>query len=326
MMDEVKPQRLHPEDGEALDALMAAGFDLSEVPAGRRERAARVREVLGLLDRVPADRPGDLLVERTLQRIDHARRTERTEARRTALAPNGPGFRWTDIAAVAAMVIVSVSLAIPMVSHNRAVARKVAGQANLAAAGMGFSNYAADNNGALPAVQARPGDPWWKVNTFDEQGNALSNSAHAFLLIRGGYATARDLSCPENAHAPIKITITSDVRDWGADPEISFSYQNQFTTVRPKWGGSQTVAVLADRNPLFTSKSSAAQASGDDQAISPNHARLGGQNVLLNDGSVTWLRIPVIRNGDNIYHVREHPATYRGNEAPADADDSHLVQ
>jgi len=323
-MPDPQSQTLHPEDAQAVDALVEAGFDVAQVPAAQKPRAERVDNLLGLLRHLPAEDPGDLLIERTLQSIREARRREidRRDVAATA-APNGFGIRWNDILAVAAMVLITLSIAMPMVSHSRANARKVACEANLATAGLGFSKYAADHRGQLPAVRHRPGDTWWNVNTFDKNGNANSNSAHAFVLIRGGYVDPASLNCPENAHAPVKITVR--MRDWPNAKAVSFSYQNQFTEHRPKWNGGQTIAVLADKNPLFVAGRQVKTPREGDELLSPNHNRLGGQNALLTDGSVQFIRIPVLNNGDNIYHVRDGKPTYDGTETPADESDSFLV-
>jgi len=323
-MADPQSQTLHPEDARAVDALVEAGFDIDQVPADRKPRAERVDNLLGLLRRLPAEDPGDLLIERTLQSIREARRREIAERDAAAtVAPNGFGIRWNDILAVAAMLLITFSIAMPMVSHNRANARKVACESNLATAGFGFSQYAGDHQGQMPAVQRRPGDTWWNVNTFDKDGNAKSNSAHAFVLIRGGYVDPASFNCPENPHAPTNITI--HMRDWPNARAVSFSYQNQFTKHRPKWNGGSTIAVLADKNPLFVAGKQVATPREDDELLSPNHNRLGGQNALLSNGSVQFIRIPVVGHGDNIYHVRGGQPTYTGTETPADESDSFLV-
>ena len=321
-MPDPHPHRLHPHDQAAIDALVDAGFDAEQVEPSLRSRADQVNNLLGLLEHLPVEEPGDLLVARTLQRIGEARQKQNAERDAAAFAaPIGPGFRWNDLIAVAAMVLVTVSIAMPMLSHNRANARKIACEANLASAGLGFDRYAGDFGGQLPVVKSQPGDTWWNVNTFDKDNNAQSNSAHAFVLISGGYVDPKALTCAANEHAPVKITIK--MRDWPDANAVSFSYQNQFTANRPTWNNASTIAVLADKNPMFIAGKQVED--GDKPLTSPNHARLGGQNALLSDGSVQFIRIPVLGNGDNIYHVRDGKARYTGREAPADATDSFLV-
>jgi len=326
-MPDPQSPSLHPEDQLAVDALVEAGYDLNAVPAAQKARAEKVENLLGLLDHLPAEDPGDLLIERTLQAIREARQRENAQRDNAAatVEPNGFGVRWNDVLAVAAMILITLSIAMPMVSHNRANARKVACESNLAAAGFGFGKYAGDHQGQMPAVASRPGDTWWNVNTFDKDGYAESNSAHAFVLIRGGYVDAASFNCPENHHA---VQVTIKMRDWPNAKAVSFSYQNQFTDQRPKWGrdaDQQTIAVLADKNPLFVSGKQVETDRGEDELLSPNHMRLGGQNALISDGSVRFIRIPVLNNGDNIYHARDVKAAYTGTETPADKSDTFLV-
>ena len=172
------------------------------------------------------------------------------------------------------------------------------------------------------SVNANPGDPWWHTGSFNEDGSTRSNSAHLFLLIRTGHVDPDQLAC---AGRPNRITLTLKMRDWPDAQAVPFSYQNLFTADRPKWYGKAVVTVLADKNPLFTT---GGQKQGvPDDAPSPNHADLGGQNVLTSDGAVQFIEIPVVERGneaDNIWHARGH-RQYTGTEAPADESDAFLV-
>jgi len=324
-MTDPHQHNLHPDDCRAIDELVEAGFDRQAVSGEARARAERIDNLLGLLHHLPAEDASDLLIERTLEQIRQARQAEiaQRDSAAAVAEPNGFGIRWNDLLAVAAMVLITMSIAMPMFSHNRANARKVACEANLATAGLGFSKYAADHQNEMPAVKSRPGDTWWNVNTFDKDGYAKSNSAHAFVLIRGGYVKPTDMDCPENQRGPIKITIR--MNDWPTAQAASFSYQNQCTNNRPKWNGPQTIAVLADKNPLFVSTDRSGKVRATDHLTSPNHHRLGGQNALLSNGSVQFIRIPVLNNGDNIYHAGQGKPQYTGTESPADESDTFLV-
>jgi hypothetical protein len=291
-----------------------------------RERARTAQDVMRLLDRLPAEAPGDLLAERTIRTIERAREAERASQRATALGGGGRGMRWSQVGALAAMLIISVSLALPMLARHRAAARQAACQANLATAGFGFGSYAQSHAGALPAVKSRPGDPWFHHNTFDEQGNAQSNSAHFYLLIRRGHTDAADLACPANPQA--LADANGDARDWPDAGSRSFSFPNMFMATQPRWNGPATIPVAVDRNPVFTSNS---QANGAPRiAPSPNHRAMGGQNVLFNDATVRWMTRPVLDDGDNIWHIermagQSEPVRYTGNETPDDVNDAFLI-
>ncbi len=324
-MDELQSDNLPPTDRQAIDALVDAGMDLDAVDPAHRERAGQVHRVMQLLDHLPAEAPGDLLAERTIQAIERAKQAEHASQRATAIGGGAVGrpMRWGEIGAVAAMLIVSLSLAMPMLARHRASAQQAACQSNLATAGFGFASYAHDNAGALPSVKSKPGDPWFHHNTFDERGNTQSNSAHFYLLVRTGHADARDLSCPANPTALIRLD--TDARDWPDAPSRSFSFPNMFITVKPKWGGSITLPVAVDRNPVFAD----ADHAHDRTAPSPNHRGLAGQNVLFNDGTVRWMDKPVLEDGDNLWHIDsatgQQRASYQGTETPDDSNDAFLI-
>mgnify|MGYP006278764241 FL=1 len=321
-MTDAQPLKLSDADREALDALVDAGLRLEGVAASHRDRAARLLMVMGVLDHLPTTDPGDI-AERTIARVAEARRSAAAASGREVVGRIGPGMRWTDVAAIAAMVLIAVGLAFPVLSHNRAQADKAACAAHMQQAGLGFSRYADAHGGALPHTSSRPGDPWWNTNQFDENGNTQSNSAHLFVLVRNGYVDPADLQC-----AGRKITFrispaqATHMRDWPNADATSFSYPNMFVQEKPRWQDSRVRIVLADENPLFTSGQYRNGIPFD--APSPNHAVLGGQNALLNDGSVDWLRAPVVEADDNIWRI-EGLEEYHGNEVPEDPSDAFLV-
>lgn len=330
VMRHTESVNLCEDDQQAFDALLAAGFNPKAVDPQLQPRAKRLAQVMGLLDNLPAPSPGDLLVERTIQRIHEARQKERyTQQIQSLSGSTGPGFRWTELVAAAAMVLIGISLIWPTFSRSRANAQQYACQANLATAGMGFASYARDHGGLMPAVKSRPGDPWWNINQFDEHGYTRSNSAHLFVMIRHKYLKPEDLSCSGNAGALRNITMT--MRDWPSAASTSYSYQNQFTHRPNRLNGRMAIAVLADKNPLF--KPGGYREDLDPTSLSPNHVRLRVQNVLMTSGEVLRLTAPLINQGDNIWQVRDmttaytkgQPVKYTGCEVPSDETDSFLV-
>ncbi len=326
-MDELHPQSLSPDDRKALDALVEGGYDLDRVDPADQPRADAAWRTLRLLDHLPADATGDLLAERTIAAIENARRAEHASQHHAAIGGSAAGrpVRWSEIGAVAAMLIIGLALALPMLARHRAAARQAACQSNLATAGFGFAGYAQENAGDLPAVKHQAGDPWFHHNTFDEVGNTHSNSAHFYLLIRQGHADTQDLACPANANAMLHAD--QALRDWPNASARSFSFPNMFIRLKPTWQGRLTIPVAVDRNPVFAA---ASDANATRTAPSPNHAALGGQNVLFNDGSVRWMLQPFLDDGDNIWHIEamtqgDRPIRYKGTETPDDGNDAFLI-
>lgn len=309
---------LSEQDQRVFDALVEAGFELDAIRPADRPRAEKLMQVMGLLDALPAPSPGDLLAERTIVAVAEARRAEK------ATGTEGGGFapstRLGDVLAVAAVLLIGVSVVMPSLNLGREKARQVASQSNLAGAFAGLTRYADAHAGELPRTRFKQGDQWWLTNQFDDEGNARSNSAHAFVLIRSGHVDPKMLISPANRNAPQRVTVT--MRDWANDRQISYSFRNVFTP------GAATIsqpatALMADKNPLIM----AGQFRKDIEptSVSSNHAKAGGQNVLMGNGAVQWHTSPVI-NGDNIWTPGDAAEVLKGIELPDSATDAFLVQ
>jgi hypothetical protein len=328
-MTDINASILSPADQQALDLLIDHSFEIDQLLPELRERATKALALLQLLDHLPDENPGDLLAQRTIQRVAKIRQSERASQNRASASTGttgftsggGGGLRWSDLLTVAAMILISVSLAFPVLSRQRAQSQQAACQSNLATAGMGFGQYAAQYNDQLPTVKTHAGDPWWHINSFNADGSTQSNSAHVFLLIRNGYVQPARFACPGSPNTPT-VRITVHMRDWPDAKSIHFSNQNMSADLRTSWGNKNNIAVLADKNPLFTSGQ---QRDGiSETSNSANHQALDGQNVLTTDGNVVWLQLPVINGQDNIWQAKGQQH-YKGTEKPADKDDSFLV-
>ena len=316
--------RLSADDQQALDALMAAGLNPAAVEPAHRPRAARITQLLGLLEHLAEDRTGDLLTERTLAAVSHARQKQRFAQQIDTLSRGrgmSIGFSLPDVAAIAAIFILGISLMWPMLDSVRATSRQIACQANLGMAGRGLISYASDFKGSMPATRFRPGDHWDRLGQFDDEGYAQSNSAHLLVAHSTGYIPLKAVSCPDNPHAP--QTLAQGARDFPSCKSISYSYQNQYTTQRPRLTGAIFFAILADKNPFFDAASEY-RWQLDSNTNSSNHTRRG-QNALMSDGRVAWLTSPMWED-DHIFQIAGRKYDYyTGSEGPAGVDDALLV-
>jgi hypothetical protein len=329
------PPRLRPADAAALDALIerqAVGPRL----AGDRpvdpvdvEAARRVEQLGRLLDQVPAIDPPDDLVKRTMHRVIAAQSIDLDLVRTHHGVRSGPGLpvRLSEIVAVAAMVLIGVSLALPVLAHHRAESMRIACEANLAATGRAFGQYAAGYLDVLPRGRIEPGSPWYRVGyTYSDILPVKSNSANLYMLARMRYVDPSTLGCPENAHAP--RSMTADRYDWSHPDEVSYSYQNQFASRSTRTSEHPHMAIMADKNPRFRIRSENGMKLYylgvlPDSTVSGTHT-MRGQNVLYADGSVWWTTHSVMPDGDNIW-LANGVADYNGTETPSAADDSFLV-
>ncbi|MBL4700154.1 MAG: hypothetical protein JKX85_02760 [Phycisphaeraceae bacterium] len=325
-MTKQNPQQgpIEPKLAEAIDQWL----DLHSVgvrpDAGSDEQV--VDDMLIKLDLWDVPKASDDLVDRTLSQIDQYEQQQRTslqfESRRRLPSLN---ITMPEVAAIAAMILMAISLGLPMLTNHRRDAQRFACESNLATAGVAMGHYANDFSGVLPRGNAKPGSAWWKVGLLAKDPadkNVQSNSAHLYLLAHNNYINPNSLSCPNNEHAPENPT--REMTDWAEYNAVSYSYQNQYTPKAIKLNANNQLAVLADKNPLFFAdrKELHHLANYDPNLPSMRHNRQG-QNVLLTSGSVLWTRNPVVR-GDNIWLV-SGINNYNGTEAPLSLNDAFLV-
>ncbi|MAX23661.1 MAG: hypothetical protein CMJ19_04070 [Phycisphaeraceae bacterium] len=281
-----------------------------------------VDDMLSHLNDWSPEQASESLVDDTLAFIDQYEQDQRTsmmfESRRRL--PSLP-ITMPEVAAIAAMLLMAISLGLPMLTRHRSDARRFACESNLATAGVAMGHYANDYNGIMPRGDARPGSAWWKVGGKAEQ-DVQSNSANLYLLAREHYINPRSLSCPNNENAPKDLS--RDMHDWPEYNAVSYSYQNQYTPKAIKLNENHQLAVLADKNPLFYADRQALHhlADFDPNLPSTRHNRQG-QNILLASGSVQWSRNPVVR-GDNIWTVSGID-NYTGTETQRSTNDAFLV-
>lgn len=349
MKNPATPPTLSPQDAAAVDALLEHGAGPAVTPGSPESGVAarigavapssvsadesqrRVRALLALMSACPApEAPADLTA-RTVQVISEFKRRERAiEA--SQIAPTGRSFRFGEVAAMVAIMLIGASLLWPAMDRSRQDARQIACQSNLGLAGQAIGSYAVDYDDNLPRRGSWPGATWWNVgkhaNVTDTAGRPIeSNSAHLYTIVRKSYATADALTCPENPDAPHSDRMSPALNDWTSPTAVSFSYQNQFTASPIRASRAVTLPVLGDRNPHFVRRHAGNRPGFDrDVAFDAPSVQHGGrgQNILLGGGQAVWTQSPLFFNGDNIYLINgvDH---YGGNEVPADPGDAFLT-
>ena len=280
---------LHPDDAQALDALLADRGGRTEPAPPQSETPARDRilpALLGLLDRgwsgADLDAPTGL-ADRTAARVAQHRFST------PALRPTGAHHGWRiglrQAGAVAAVLLVGLSLLIPVMSKVRADAQAAHCRANLAKTGAGLAQFASDRQGEVPTA-SRFGPTFGALSAFvdDTPGDAAATSAiHLLTLPREGYLRAQQLTC--SAAAPTLV--------------MGGLYSTQAVQgTRALRLPTLTGPVMADTNPLYALQDNRlVRLPGWDKAASQNH-RGSGQNVLLADGSVVWALVPAVEAHD----------------------------
>lgn len=323
---------LSPDDAEALDALITAGYDLSRVAGVLRPRATRISSLLALTGTPVSSevRPhaGEDLTSRTLDNVPVRVRP------RERFSFSGGHMRMADLVSVAAVLLIAASVVWPLMSTLRNHQRQVACGSNVASVGAAMGTYAGDYRDHFPVVAASLGGPtWWNVGA----GPGKSNSANLYQLPKLRYTTLATLACPSNASAP-RGNCTQASDDWGSITDVSYSYQVMFGKDRPVWKQATPVVILADASPV-TRRAARGQVVFPQQNSQNHDGR--GQWTMLTDGSGRWLNQPHV-GWDNIWlpaaidlalqraaeriGAGETSGTIEihGNELPGSAQDSFL--
>jgi hypothetical protein len=317
------PTDLSLEDAASIDALVEHGWDVSKVPAPLTSRAARAANLVAGVDAPIAFSPEERAerVERTLamiqERIDAEDRSRRFAIADRLERPRSR-FALREMVGTAAAVLLGFSILWPIASSARDEVRIMACQSTMKNAGVGFGLYAQDYGGRLPLATAGFAGSWWNVGTPRQ-----SNSANLFELARTGHAKLSDLACSGRPGSPLHMH-DDEQTDWRDFDEVSYSYQLP-TRPRPSWTGSSRIVVMADKSPVIERARFGERF--DPEARSRNHSGRG-QNILFNDGAVSFEVSPILPNGDNIWLPQNlerlaHPSL-RGVERPTTDTDAFV--
>ncbi len=318
-------------DGEAVDAALRArgGGDADGQVSADASRVRRVEALLGLLDQYPLQEPSADLTRRTLNRIERQRSHLRLADAVDRGEPAAIAFRWRELVAVAAVLMIAVSLGWPLLNSAKEEARRVACRDHQKAVHAGLAGFAQDNEGRMPRYTVKPGNYWNRTGTrFNpHDGSVQSNSANAYILVRRELISAQDLSCPGNPHSARHLS--EKAWDFPNVFASGYSYQNQFTAEPQRLDDVPRKAVLADRNPWVRFRVNGREIVVRVLGDGPNqwHGK-AGQNVLRADGSASWLDEPILdETGDHFYMPGDSPSQrLQHNEIPVSAGDSMLVQ
>ncbi|HRQ75079.1 MAG TPA: hypothetical protein PK098_04090 [Phycisphaerales bacterium] len=273
---------LSPDDQRLLDALIDAGFEVSqlgELSAAEMQRVDRLMSVFSLMNDYPVDDADETLVNATLARIDRYEDalTDRMSFETAGTAARGISFRLPDFISVAAVMLIAAGVLWPMLHTMRQRSIAEACNSNLRLMGYAFGNYAADHNGTLPMALSSLG--LGTRASWDTVSNVRVNLAP---LLEGGYCTRGCLQCPGH--------------ETGRDK--TYSYQWQKPGTRLTWGIGHITVIMTDRNPLIDAARAGIVLPPD--TLSQDHGKRG-QNALATDGSTYWLSQPVVGGYDNIW-------------------------
>ena len=304
---------------------------------------SRLKATLAPLDSLePASCPDDL-AERTVLRLNNLANLSQDklhqlldseQTREVTLKK----WQWASFArrlATAAVFIIAASVFLPALGYLRYHSRLQQCQMQQGSFFQGLTNYVSDHAGQHPTVATTAGAPWWKVGYQGTENH--SNTRKIYLLVQGNYVKLSSFVCPGSKRGRIVRATPSQIQAYKDFPDrscVTYSFRINCRLT----GTGQLVCqkvVMADRNPLFEdlpkdfSEAFKLQIDGKSSTRnSRNHSYFGnrrGQNILLDDGHVEFLRTRHFdASKDDIFTV-QGTNVYQGSEVPFCENDFFLA-
>lgn len=289
-----------------------------------RTRSERLGQILRPLDHWSVSAGPALLPEKVLRTVSGARRIPRTTV---AVGGSSSGGRWhflamRDFLAVAACLVLLMSVMLPGLSHVRSRTQRSVCTENLRSiyAGLGIYRHVFDES--LPYAGGVASASW-----LPQASNAIpfsSNSRHVFRLLRSEIGLmSSNFVCPSLGGA---VETHEDLRyrdDFPTAESISYDSLNLAGSNPELRQVDADLAYLGDPNPLFLGRRFHADLD-PDKTNSPAHAGVG-QTVLLLDGSANMYYKPVANPQSDNFWTLKGVRNYVGTEVRRGSGDSFLV-
>lgn len=299
---------------------------------------ARLKAALSPLESVEPQICPDDLVERTIAYVsEHADSSQYQLEQLLAVEQTKPetvkiGFwhNMTEMAAIAASILLIVGVLVPTMSFARQKYWQSKCGAQLSGFFQGLSNYMADYDGRHPAVATTAGASWWKIG--DQGQENQSNTRKVYLLVLGNYVRPGIFICPGNkAGKKLQIDPTKiqSYKDFPGRRYVTYSFQ---ISCNQTSGGTLLCrrAVMADLNPLFEklpNYDSPFRVRLDRRLLTVNSSNHNsrGQNVLFGDGRVEFLKTRYIGISHDDIFTLQNTDIYQGYEMPTCITDFFLA-
>jgi hypothetical protein len=230
-------------------------------------------------------------------------------------------FTLREALAVAASIVLLVSVFVPSLRQARNKALQSQCASNLGQTGMAVSAWANENGNYLPAAMDQR-EQWLSAGNQP----VVSNSVALFKLVNAKLVSASVFQCP--AVGRVILVVQPGMTDFPGAKYVSFSYQHALTQDglmrRDKFtpAEQESMVIMGDQSPVFANGQFHRDRVG--AAASENHGA-AGQNVLYLAGYVRWVTQPDVGvNRDNIFLSGDR-VDYQGNETATSHRDSFLL-
>ena len=319
------------EQTDEAEALISSSQEAAEIHS-------RLQATLAPLESVEFEPCPDGLVERTVRQVSNLadsgqHRLEQLLVSEQTQKVTTKVVFWrnlSEMAAVAAAIILVTAVLVPTLSFARQKYRQQRCRIQLGSIFQGLSNYISDHDGQPPAVASAAGAPWWKVGYQGRENH--SNTRHIYLLVKGGYVNLANFVCPGCKNGKTVQPPPSQIRTYRDFPDrrfVAYSFQ-----IRCRKGeGCRLLCrnvLMADRSPLFEklpdySKSLRLRLVRELLTLNSINHRRRGQNVLFGDGRVEFLKTRHTGiSKDDIFTLQDTDI-YQGCEVPSYETDFFLA-
>lgn len=244
------------------------------------------------------------------------------------------GFTLIELLVVIAIIALLISILLPSLSRARELAKRAVCSANLRGIGQAMYIYAQDDPQTFPAIYGGInhvatmilfGGDWgvgnndnaFRRNTNDAIYSAPSPTIDMWTVVRANNTTPKQFICPSTTDSADPAQDTTAYYDFLSKQNLSYAYQYQHDEDRRVIGSSSepTFPFMADANPYLKGNETTVplptDRTGNARGNSKNHTNREGQNVLFQDGHVTFEKGP--DNGLS-GRVPVAPPVYRGRD------------
>jgi len=255
-------------------------------------------------------------------------------------------FTLIELLVVIAIIALLISILLPSLSRARELSKRTVCAANLRGIGQAMYIYAQDEPGVFPAIaqilEANSGqmhivtngtgglDHPDRVNVPSTTG-IPSPTVDMWTIVRAGNSTPKQFICPSTTDQPDPAQDTTAYYDFATMNNLSYAYQYQHDKDRKLVGTSSepTFPFMADANPYIkggvTNVAPQTDRLSQFRGNSNNHTNREGQNVLYQDGHVSFEKGPDVGLSGNttvaaVSRGRDNCYTYfaASNNSPVD--------
>ncbi len=302
---------------------------------------SKIKATLEPLSSIEPESCPDSLVDRTVWRLNSMANSSQDQLQKLLASEQNRGFTtrnrlgtgfWRRLA-TAAVLMIAGSLLITtfraVSGYTRHHSLRQQCQMQQSSIFQGLHNYISDNDDQPPAVATSSGAPWWKVGDQGDENH--SNTRRIYLLVKEGYVKPANFvcqACKYGENLDMTPSQLSKFKDFPSRRYVTYSFQISCRKIKNGKLLCRNV-IMADWNPLFEelpdnfSKQLSLRVNKQLLTLnSINHNRRG-QNVLLDDGHVKFLKTRFIGT-DDIFTLQDTDV-YQGFEAPSCETDFFLA-